>query len=459
VRFAVTDVETTGASNKITEIAIYVYDSTKNRIVDEYQSLVNPEGLIPPFIVNLTGITNEMVADAPVFEEIAEDVLDMTKDCVFVAHNVNFDYHVIRSEYALLGQEFNRPRLCTVRLSRKAFPGLPSYSLGKLCRNVGINLENRHRAAGDAKATTILLQKVFVEGKEELVTKALNARSKEATLPPNLSKTDYQSIPDRTGVYLFHNGDGKVIYVGKAKNLKQRIDGHFASTNARKIQMKGEIHDIDFILTGSEFLALLIESVEIKHHFPVYNKAQKYSGNAYSICKYEARSGVTRLDIVKTRKGITGDIVSSFSNQMHARNFLQQLVSAHDLCPIMCGLQKISGPCLNHQAGMCAGVCCGEEAADSYNSRLHAALEDHVLECGDYLCLMPGRKRGEKSFVFVEKGIYKGYGFLDSSESYETPEAILDHLIPQKHNAEIGHILRNNIHRLQQTNILKMMTL
>jgi len=162
LKYAIIDVETTGMGiqgNKITEIAIIIHDGTK--IIDQYDSLVNPECTIPMTISRLTGIYDYMVSDAPKFYEVAKKVIEITKDCIFVAHNVNFDYNVIHKEFSDLGFPFKRKKLCTVRLSRKLIPGLPSYSLGKLCSSVGIRINDRHRAKGDADATTILFEKTF----------------------------------------------------------------------------------------------------------------------------------------------------------------------------------------------------------------------------------------------------------------------------------------------------------
>jgi len=156
--YSIIDIETTGHSSKITEISIFVFDGEK--IIDEYTTLVNPECIIPPFITNLTGITNAMVGNAPKFYEIAQKVQEITSNTIFVAHNVNFDYNIIHKEFKDLGFDFKRKKLCTIRLSRKLIPGLNSYSLGALCTTQNIVIKDRHRAKGDAEATTILFEKV-----------------------------------------------------------------------------------------------------------------------------------------------------------------------------------------------------------------------------------------------------------------------------------------------------------
>ena len=154
--YTIIDVETTGQGNKITEISVFKYDG--KQIIDEFTSLVNPEALIPNYITALTGIDDSMVINAPTFSEIAQDVLAITKDTIFVAHSVNFDYNVIRNEFKAIGIDFRRPKLCTVRLSRKLIPGHRSYSLGKICNTLNIDINGRHRAHGDAEATVVLFE-------------------------------------------------------------------------------------------------------------------------------------------------------------------------------------------------------------------------------------------------------------------------------------------------------------
>ena len=228
--YAVVDIETTGSftgRHKITEIAIYIFDGQK--IIDEYQTLVNPESSIPPYISSMTGITNKMVEDAPKFYEVAKDILLKLEGHIFVAHNVNFDYNFIRQEFKSLGGDFQSKKLCTVRLARKIIPGLPSYSLGNLAKHLGIEINGRHRAFGDAKATVKVLQHLLDNDTKDHVEKALKRNSFEATLPPNLTKDQFLKLPEETGVYYFYDHKGKVIYVGKAKNIKSRIKSHFSA--------------------------------------------------------------------------------------------------------------------------------------------------------------------------------------------------------------------------------------
>ncbi|MEX0363481.1 MAG: exonuclease domain-containing protein, partial [Allomuricauda sp.] len=343
--YTIIDIETTGngiKGNKITEIAIFKFDGVE--ILEEYSTLVNPQSPIPSFITGLTGIDDQMVQDAPIFSEIAERVQQMTKDCIFVAHAVNFDYGVIKEEFRQLGVDFVRKKLCTVRLSRKLIPGLQSYSLGKLCSAVQIPLTDRHRARGDAHATTLLFHKlVHLPGAEGTIQKFLNARSQEATLPPHLPKSIFDGIPQKPGIYYFKNQKGEIIYVGKAINLKKRVLGHFYDKSTKETRMCSETASIDFKLSGSELVALLMESAEIKRLFPPYNSAQKRIGKQYALFAYEDRSGILHL-AYNTLKGAPNPI-KVFYNQTDCRAFLEQLCKTFALCPKYCHLQQTNTAC------------------------------------------------------------------------------------------------------------------
>ena len=223
--YAIIDIETTGGSarlEKITEIAVYLHDG--NEITGEFVSLVNPERNIPYFITNLTGITNEMVENAPRFYEIAKKIIELTEGRTFVAHNARFDYSFIREEYKSLGFNFKRSILDTVALSRKLIPGHKSYSLGNICKDLNISINGRHRAAGDALATVRLLEILIARDMEiNSGRSSLLKNTRISKLHPKLDISKIDSIPDEPGVYYFYNEKGDLIYIGKSRNLQQRI--------------------------------------------------------------------------------------------------------------------------------------------------------------------------------------------------------------------------------------------
>ena len=256
--YAILDIETTGLSpkrEKITEIAIYIHDGEK--IVDEFSTLLNPEVDIPYRITQLTGINNKMVNDAPKFYEVARKIVEMTEDAIIVGHNVSFDYNFIRKEFREFGYDFQRKKLCTVQLSRKLLPGRRSYSLGKLCNELGIIITDRHRAAGDALATVKLFE---ILQKVETNIRDLSLKSLNSNINPKVIK----KLTNEPGVYYFYDADGKLIYVGKSIHIHDRVMSHLTNNRSKKaLEMRNRIADIGFEKTGNELLSLLLESNEI----------------------------------------------------------------------------------------------------------------------------------------------------------------------------------------------------
>lgn len=403
--YAIVDIETTGSSaayGRITEIAILIHDG--KRVVDEFQSLVNPECGIPMNITSLTGISNEMVYDAPKFYEIAKEVHQLLQGNIFVAHNVNFDYSFIKKEFQDLGATFNLNKLCTVRLSRKTFPGLKSYSLGNLCEHFDIENGARHRAMGDARATVELID-LLIKNDTGQIEESLKRNSKEADLPPNLTKKIFEDLPELTGVYYFHDAHGKVLYVGKANKIKTRIRNHFSATDVvYKQGLKDKIHDITFELCGDELIAFLLESFEIKRLFPPFNKAQKYPSAKYGLYHYEDVRGFHRLSIGKVQKGHLP--VKAFTSFDKARTFLIQFVKEHNLDPELCSLP----------ASMMKYFGYSFKASDEEELKERFRMAIDSLKDGKqtYCLLGEGRTIGEKSVVLIEEGGYKGFGFFDN---------------------------------------------
>lgn len=440
--YTIIDIETTGngiKGNKITELALFRHDG--NKVVDEFTSLVNPQGPIPQFITDLTGIDDQMVRFAPSFGELAQTVLRLTEGCVFVAHSVNFDYGVLREEFRQLGIEFNRKKLCTVRLSRKLIPGLASYSLGKLCSAVQIPLEDRHRARGDAQATVLLFERLLRHPDSPALIKSfLNARSREATLPPHLSKSIFDGIPQKPGIYFFKNQQGETIYIGKAINLKKRVLGHFYDRAAKEIQMCMETADITYRLSGSELVALLMESTEIKQNFPKYNRAQKRMPRQYALFSYQDRNGILHL-AYNPIKGVP-KVLKVLYNQTDCRAYLESLCREFSLCPKYCHLQETTSGCSHHLIKDCRGICRGGESVEDYNERVEAAMA-HIGESSSRFKLIreAGRNLGEQAVILMADGVYKGYGFIDREVDVSSLEDLQAHILPQRNTVETAGIL------------------
>ncbi|WP_088341605.1 exonuclease domain-containing protein [Robiginitalea sediminis] len=441
--YTVVDIETTGTGatgNRITEIALFNID--EGEITDSFSSLVNPGCDIPTFITGLTGITTAMVRRAPPFGALAEQIAAFTSGRVFVAHSVNFDYPIVRREFERCGIDFTRKKLCTVRLSRKVFPGLRSYSLGKLCNSLGIPLEDRHRAAGDALATAYLFSKIWhhPEGKT-ILGNALNARSRESTLPPHLPRQSFLKIPNAPGVYYFRDRQGQLLYVGKAIDLKKRVLGHFYDSSEREQQLCRETAHIDFERSGSDLLALLMESAAIKKYFPPFNRAQKTVRPAYGLFSYRDQAGILHLALNRLGKGQQAHKV--FFSLADARLFLEQFCTRYGLCAKYCHLQEGVAHCGHFRVPECRGVCRGEQEAEAYNTEVLQALESLDREGEHLLIGEQGREPGERALVWLEDGEYKGYGFVSEDTPISRPEDLETWITPQRHNPDTRRILES----------------
>lgn len=439
--YTIIDVETTGHSNRITELSIFKYDG--KQIIDEYTTLVNPEMLIPDYITALTGIDNLMVANAPTFKEIANDVLAITEDAIFVAHNVNFDYNVIRHEFKALDIDFRRRKLCTIRLSRKLLQGHRSYSLGKLCNDLGITITDRHRAKGDAEATVVLFELLLQQdGSASVFNEFLKKSSKEATLPSHLPTSVFNAIPNRPGIYYFKDKKGKIIYVGKAKDLKKRVLSHFYSKTKKSLDMCRETKHIDYELSGSELIALLMEDAAIKHHFPKYNQQAKRKPKNYGIFSYEDRNGILHLAF-NTLKSCSNPI-KIFQSLRECRAFLETICLRHDLCPKYCHLQEGVSQCSHYSIKTCKGVCKNIESSSDYNQRVLEVIDNFKNNAQSKIIKEKGRTQDEAAFVLIKNGTYLGYGFIDNTEQITSEDDLEHFLIPQRDNLDIQKILRIN---------------
>jgi DNA polymerase-3 subunit epsilon len=380
-----------------------------------------------------------MLATAPRFCEVAKKIWTLTEGAVFVAHSVNFDYSFIREEFKSLGGDFKRQKLCTVRLSRKVFPGLASYSLGNICKQLGIEITNRHRAMGDAAATVRLLELCLLHDKDNFFSRSLKKSSHEALLPPHLPIEAFNRLPDRTGVYYFHNEKGDIIYVGKAINIRKRVLSHFSGPATSRLSFISSIADITFTLCGTELIALLLESSEIKRLFPLYNQAQKFERNNYILTEYTDQKGIRHLLFTRNNKKLKA--ITHFRSFDSAREFIFKLIREHKLCPKFCGLYSSAGPCLDSRQGNCNGICDEKEDVKEYNKRVNAAIRKINKKLQTNLIIDSGRSFGEKSVVLIEEGVYKGFGYFSEEMIVDTPEKAKAVIQPFKHNPDVQRIL------------------
>jgi DNA polymerase-3 subunit epsilon len=441
--YAIIDIETTGGSahaEKVTEIAIYLHDG--NQITGEYVTLINPERNIPYFITNLTGITNEMVENAPRFYEIAKTIVELTEGRTFVAHNARFDYSFIRQEFKSLGFNYKRSILDTVALSRKLMPGHVSYSLGNICKDLNISINGRHRAAGDALATVKLFELLLAKDLEFSGSgPGLMKNTKASKLHPGLNLNKIESIPEEPGVYYFYNESGDLIYIGKSRNLLQRIGTHLSNNSTNKaMEMRDHIADIEWELTGSELIALLKESTEIKRNKPLYNRAQRRTGFQWGIFSYTDNNGYLNF-----RYGQINDNeepVSVFTSKEKSRSKLNSLVEAYGLCQKLSGLYETGGACFHYQVGICKGACIGKESAEIYIEKAGKAIEEFVFRRKNFFVIDKGRDAEERCAVKIVNGKYSGYGYFNIDDMGFGLSAIHDCIKPSPDNRDIQVILK-----------------
>ncbi|MCZ8090395.1 MAG: exonuclease domain-containing protein [Flavobacterium sp.] len=451
--YAILDIETTGGQfneEGITEIAIYKFDG--HEIVDQFISLVNPEKPIQPFVVKLTGINNAMLRSAPKFYEVAKRIIEITQDCIVVAHNSSFDYRILRTEFSRLGYDYIRPTLCTVELSQKLIPGQPSYSLGKLVRSLGIPVADRHRASGDAMATVKLFKMLLAKDvAKEILISSIKAEIKKGLTPKLLDIVE--SMPTKTGIYYIHNEKGDLIYIGKSKNIKKRINQHFTGTSSKSKKIQREVFAVTYEETGSELIALLKESEEIKINKPIYNRAQRKSIFQYALYVEKDENGYLALKVQKAdgrKKEIT-----SFTSIQEGKNMLFKITTEHQLCQKINGLYETKNGCFQLKIKECNGACLGKENPDDYNQRVEEFIKEMKFENNNMVVIDRGRKIDERSAVLIENGIYKGYCFFDLNYQVSNIEILKNIIIPMQNNRDIKTIIQGYLRRNKVMKIVK----
>ena len=444
--YAIVDIETTGghaSTNAITEIAIHVHDG--DRVVRHFKTLINPQQKIPLYITALTGISNAMVASAPSFEEVAAEIYGLLSDEVFVAHSVNFDYSFVKHQLKQCGYELTAKKLCTVRLSRKVFPGHHSYSLGNICRNLQIPIEDRHRADGDAKATVLLFEKLLKHGAETHINEMLKRTSAEQWLPLHLEKKEIGQLPSLPGVYYFHNAKGKVIYVGKAINIRKRVSSHFTHNDAAKKRQHflRHVHKITHTVCANELQALVLESTEIKRLWPRYNDSQKQPAQKYGLYCFEDNRGYLRLAIDKKKKHFPA--LYHFNLLHEGQVLLKKMAEEFELDHKLCYIDKTALTEKDLEF---------LDAPNVYNGKVKNALERLEKQLPSFAIVDDGLTKEEKLYMLVERGSFWGMGYLSTAQKINNIHDLKDQLHPYADN----DFIRNSIYAYAAANPGKRMS-
>lgn len=452
--YAILDIETTGGKYNeegITEIAIYKYDG--HQIVDQFISLLNPEREIQPFVVHLTGINSHMLRNAPKFYEVAKRIVEITENCILVAHNAQFDYRILGTEFRRLGFDYERQSLCTVELSKHLIPGQPSYSLGKLVRSLGIPVTDRHRASGDAIATVKLFKMLLDKDTQKNIVKALVRLNPKRQLEPKHIDI-IGELPSITGVYYIHNNEGEIIYIGKSKNIKKRLNQHFTGTHPKSKKIQSQVHAVTYESTGSELVALLKESEAIKRNKPLLNRALRRSVFTHALYSFSDENNYINLkiDIADGRK----KPITTFTNRQSGKDFLKKAVEKYQLCQKLSGLYKTKTSCFDYEIKTCKGACIQKESPDTYNERTQKLINKNSYTKKNMVIIDKGRDIDERSAIVIEHGVFKGIGFFNLNYQINTM-AILESIItPMENNRDTQHIIQSYLRKNKHLKIIDL---
>ncbi|NLN24568.1 MAG: GIY-YIG nuclease family protein [Bacteroidetes bacterium] len=414
--YAILDIETTGGKYNeegITEIAIYRFDG--HEIVDQFASLINPERPIQPYVVKLTGITNEMLIRAPKFYQVAKRIIEITEGCILVAHNALFDTRILREEFSRLGYDFQRESLCTVELSQKLLPNLPSYNLEKLTKYLGIPLVNRHRAQGDAQATVALFKLLLSKDTaKNIISQTLKTNEKLPPEPRLIAMAE--RAPSKVGIYFLYNIQNRIIYIGRAKNIRKRLLQHFTYDNRKSKRLQKEVASVSFELTGNELIARLAELEAVRATKALYNRrpnGKKIYTHQLSLKK--EKDGYLYLELIPA-DGRKSPILT-FNNFSEAVDTLETLSQDNAIC-----LKKTNLKNPNH-----ISKCCDEDVT-TYNQTIHKFIEEKSLYKKNALLLLNGRNVEERSVIWVARGKVKGFGFFNLNHQI-TKSDILNNIL------------------------------
>ena len=403
-------------------------------------------------MVKLTGINNAMLRSAPKFHEVAKRIIEITEGCIVVAHNSSFDYRILRTEFDRLGYKYIRQTICTVELSKKLIPEQESYSLGKLVRSLGIPVTDRHRASGDALATVKLFKLLLSKDTtKEIVKEYIKTEVKPGMAPKLLDIVE--SLPSKVGIYYIHKENGDLIYIGKSKNIKNRINQHFTSKVSKSIKIQKEVYTVTYEETGSELIALLKESEEIKINKPIYNRAQRKTLFNWALYQEKTKEGYISLKVEKAdgrKKEIT-----SFSSIQEGKNALFRITEKYNLCQKINGIYDTKNTCFQYDIKQCFGACIGEENTEDYNKRVVDFIQNNTFENNSMVIIDRGRTNAEKSAILIENGIYKGYCFYDLNYQITNVEILRNLIIPMQNNRDTISIIKSYIRKSKHLKIVK----
>jgi DNA polymerase-3 subunit epsilon len=392
-----------------------------------------------------------MLRNAPKFYEVAKRIVEITEGCILVAHNAQFDYRILCTEFRRLGFEYERKSLCTVELSKYLIPGQPSYSLGKLVRSLGIPVADRHRASGDAQATVKLFKMLLDKDTEKNIIKHVVRLNPKRQLEPKHLEI-IAELPTITGVYYIHNADGEIIYIGKSNNIKKRINQHFTNTNPQSKKIQSLVTAVTYEATGSELVALLKESEEIKRNKPIFNKALRRSIFTHALYSFIDDNNYINLSVRKAdnrKKPIT-----TFSNLQSGKSFITKAISDYGLCQKLTGEYKTKSSCFNFDIKECNGACIGKESASDYNKRVLALIDKNSYANKNMVIIDKGRDVDERSAILIKDGVFQGLGFFNLNYQINNIEVLESIITPMQNNRDTQHIIQSYLRRNKKVKLI-----
>lgn len=432
--YAILDIETTGGKydeEGITEIAIYQFDG--HTITDQFISLINPERPIQDYVTKLTGINNKMLRNAPKFYEIAKRIVEITEGCIIVGHNAAFDYRILQTEFRRLGYEYIKTTLCTVELSQQLIPDKESYSLGKLVRSLGIPMSERHRASGDAMATLNLFKYLLEKDtKKSIITASVKNDVHLEMASRHLKILD--ALPETLGVFYIHNKEGKIIYVGKHKNIKGRVNQLLTSPSKRDRYLQRHTYKVTYEEMGNELIATLKELELIQLNNPKCNNRSidKLKNINYILTSHYNKRGYLCFSIELLQS--QNNFITTFETLKEGLFFLKRIEKEF---------------LLNE-------VDFNNESPEIYNKRVKEIFAKYGLQNEDIAIVDKGRVVGEKSMILVIDGNIKGYGFLNLNYQL-TQRSILETLITPLANSLLNqHLLHSYLRKNSKVKVLKL---
>jgi len=451
--YAILDIETTGGNydeEGITEIAVYRYDGIQ--VIDQFCSLINPQKDIQPFVVKLTGINASMLQNAPKFFEVAKRIVEITEDCVLVAHNAAFDYRILQTEFRRLGFSFERKTICTVDLSQVLLPEQTAFSLGKLVRNLGIPFSNQHRANSDAMATLKLFELLLEKDSKKQIIKE-HILSLEPNKAPSRFLNIIDNLPSEMGVYYFHNQKREIIYIGKSNNIKKRVLSHLTGKQKKAITLQNEVAEITYSLTGGELVTLLKEQNEIKAVAPYYNHSLKFRMFPMGV-RIDYQEPYPKLILEQIKK--EHNYLNVYKNKKAAKAAVFRWMDQFGICIHKTSLIKSEKACFNQSIGKCEGACIGVETPEVYGKKVDALIESITYPYPDFLLIEKGRKNGEKSFVYVANGHFVGYGYFELNHQIKSKKQIQSRLIPIQDNPDAKKLINSFIFRKKYLKLIPL---